>query len=305
MKVLFCTDGSNTSFYAINKALNFLSPEDQIDVVTIIDWGLLPTYVTFPAEEEIGGFNQKSIAEETLNKTEEFLKPRGFKITNAEYSYGHPDLVILDLIKQEHYDMVVLGSHGKKGITKWLGSVSRKVVMKSQIPTFIARPPQKAEKENIKESFETVIAVDGSKCSYSAVQKAVDILNLKNVVIDLLTVRPGVESLPLEITMDNEWLENCIEKQKDIANEVLAKSDGLLKEKGVNARESYSLEGDSAEAILDFLKLNKKDLIIMGSHGREGLSDMLVGSVSKRVLDNATCPVLIIPHKHAKGVNRY
>ena len=35
----------------------------------------------------------------------------------------------------------------------------------------------------------------------------------------------------------------------------------------------------------------------MGSHGREGISQMLLGSVSKRVLDNIGCSVLIIPTK--------
>jgi len=297
MKVLFCTDGSDTSFYAIGKALKFLKADDQIDIITIIDWGLLPTYVTFPHEEEVESPNQKSIAEDTLNKTRNFIESKGHKITKSEYSYGHPEVIILELIKEENYDMVVMGSHGKKGIRKWLGSVSRKVIMKSPVPTFIARPPLKPETEYPKETKEAIIAVDGSKCSFNAIKKATELLNLNNVSVDLLTIRPGVESLPLEITMDNEWLENCIEKQKDIANEILEKSNRILQENGITARESYSLEGDAAESILDFINHNKNDLVIMGSHGREGLSDILIGSVSKRVLDNATSPVLIIPSK--------
>lgn len=297
MKVLFCTDGSETSFYAISRVLPFLKPNYQIDIITVIDWGLLPTYITFPHEEELESPGQKSIAEDILNRTRNFIESKGYQVTKSEYSYGHPDKIILELTNEEDYNLLVLGSHGKKGISKWLGSVSRKVLLKSYIPTFIVRPPAQQEEELSNLSKEVVMAVDGSECSYNAIKKALEIFNLASVPIDLLTVRPGVESLPIEITMDNEWLENCLDKQKEIANEILENSAKILKENNVKLREFYSLEGDASETILNFLKNNKKELIVMGSHGREGLSDIIIGSVSKRVLDNATIPILIIPNK--------
>lgn len=298
MKVLFCTDGSDASFFAIKKTLPFLKEDYQIDILNVVDWGLLPTYVTFPNEEELLSPSQKSVAETILDKTREYIESLGYKVTESEYSYGQPDNIIIEFINNDSYDMVILGSHGKKGIRKWLGSVSRKVVSKSHIPVLIARPPLKQEPEtNEQTSKNLLIAVDGSECSYNAIQKAIEVLSIDNTSIDIITVRPGAESLPLEITMDNEWLENCLDKQKEIADEVITKALSILKETNISAKKVHSIEGDPAEEIIHFLEKNPRDLTILGSHGREGLSDFLLGSVSKRILDHAESTILIIPNK--------
>ena len=52
--------------------------------------------------------------------------------------------------------------------------------------------------------------------------------------------------------------------------------------------------GDPAYAILEQARMRKPDLIMMGSHGRTGLSRFLLGSVSHTVLHRADCPVLIV-----------
>ena len=46
--------------------------------------------------------------------------------------------------------------------------------------------------------------------------------------------------------------------------------------------------------ILDYAAENNVDLIVMGTHGRTGLSRFLIGSVAERVVRHAPCPVLII-----------
>ena len=42
-------------------------------------------------------------------------------------------------------------------------------------------------------------------------------------------------------------------------------------------------------------RIEQDDLVVMSSHGRSGLSCMLVGSVTDRFLRDATCPVLVVP----------
>jgi len=66
----------------------------------------------------------------------------------------------------------------------------------------------------------------------------------------------------------------------------------------------FLLEGDVAQAILDFARNNKSDLIVLGTHGRSGLGKMLLGSVAERVFRHSPVPVLTLgPHLHrrAKG----
>jgi len=50
--------------------------------------------------------------------------------------------------------------------------------------------------------------------------------------------------------------------------------------------------GSVAEHILDFAREHNVDLIVMGTHGRRGLSHLLLGSVAEQVLRSAPCPVL-------------
>ena len=51
-----------------------------------------------------------------------------------------------------------------------------------------------------------------------------------------------------------------------------------------------------AEAITEYAKNARIDLIVMGTHGRTGVSHFLVGSVAERVVRTAPCPVLTVRH---------
>lgn len=57
------------------------------------------------------------------------------------------------------------------------------------------------------------------------------------------------------------------------------------------AREHWLLTGDAAEQISHFALLQGVDLIVMGTHGRSGVSQLLMGSVAKAVVQTAPCPV--------------
>ena len=54
------------------------------------------------------------------------------------------------------------------------------------------------------------------------------------------------------------------------------------------------LEGGPVREIVDFAARENVDLIVMGSHGRTGLSRLLMGSVAEGVARRAPCPVLIV-----------
>lgn len=57
---------------------------------------------------------------------------------------------------------------------------------------------------------------------------------------------------------------------------------------------SVVLEGKVAEALLKFAKDEGVDLIVMSTHGRTGLSRLLMGSVAEQVVHGARCPVLLV-----------
>jgi nucleotide-binding universal stress UspA family protein len=53
--------------------------------------------------------------------------------------------------------------------------------------------------------------------------------------------------------------------------------------------------GQPYGAIVDCAEKERIDLIVMSSHGRSGLSRMLIGSVTDKVLRGAPCPILVVP----------
>ncbi|MDD3149228.1 MAG: universal stress protein [Candidatus Gastranaerophilales bacterium] len=292
MKVLFCTDGSDASIYAIKQALYFLDKKTFIDIFYVIEEGFFFPQIAAPSEEKFIE-ERKKTAENILKKAEKIIINKGFKVNKSEFTTAQPAQAIINLINDRIYDFVILGSHGKKGVRNWLGSVSRKVVMKSPISTFVAKPP----KEKKKFAHKVLFAVDGSSCSYNAIEKTFEMFDLSDFKIELLTVKAGMETLPLEISLDNEWLEACIEKQEELALEILSKSQDILSKYNLSPANMLSLQGNAADVILNFIDENYFDLIVMGSHGREGVADFIIGSVSKRILDNSHLPVLIVPTK--------
>lgn len=53
--------------------------------------------------------------------------------------------------------------------------------------------------------------------------------------------------------------------------------------------------GDPAQEILRYAATHSIDLIVVGTHGRTGVSRLLLGSVAETVLRGARCPVLVVP----------
>jgi nucleotide-binding universal stress UspA family protein len=63
--------------------------------------------------------------------------------------------------------------------------------------------------------------------------------------------------------------------------------------KGVKFEHCY-LTGSPVTELLDFAERENVDLIVMASHGRTGLSRLLMGSIAEGVMRKARCPVLIV-----------
>ncbi len=77
------------------------------------------------------------------------------------------------------------------------------------------------------------------------------------------------------------------------AEQYLSATEKRLKEKGLKVR-TVLMEGDPAHEILEYAANNPVDLIIMGSHGRSGISRWAYGSVASKVLRRIATPLLLV-----------
>ncbi len=87
---------------------------------------------------------------------------------------------------------------------------------------------------------------------------------------------------------------SSVEDVKIAAQQFLDKSKHHL---GDEAIKTLVKEGDFAESILKAAKESHADVIVMGSHSRRWLDEVLMGSVTEKVLHHTTIPLFIIPTK--------
>jgi nucleotide-binding universal stress UspA family protein len=68
----------------------------------------------------------------------------------------------------------------------------------------------------------------------------------------------------------------------------------LAQRGGLSGASVTTRAGDPTHVILELAEAKQADLIVMGTHGRSGLSHLLMGSVTEKVVRRATCPVLTV-----------
>jgi nucleotide-binding universal stress UspA family protein len=95
--------------------------------------------------------------------------------------------------------------------------------------------------------------------------------------------------------MDTSQLQlNTIDALKKASLHFLDKAKSHLGDKTI---ETIVGEGDFAESILSAAKVTHSDVIVMGSHSRKWLENIVMGSVTEKVLHNTFLPMFIIPTK--------
>lgn len=283
MRVLFCTDGSKISFNALH---NFAlwAREAVIDVISVIDWTFLPDGIC--VEEEGFASTCANMADNILNCVQKEIENSNLTFGRRIKQCGEAVESILEQIKADKYDMVLLGSHGKKGLQSWLGSVSRDVINNISISSYVTKDENCGEK--------ILFATDGTDNSKLAVTEAIKYLELREKEIYVCVVSENPNLLFLEGTLDSNWLLEIEKQQERYAAEILSSVRDKLAEYNLEVKKFATLTGIPAEKIIDFARDENIDLIVMGTRRKNNVKDYFRGSVSKRVLSAAHCDVIIV-----------
>ncbi|RLG71968.1 MAG: hypothetical protein DRO11_03265 [Methanobacteriota archaeon] len=153
MKILICTDGSEHSQQAIRFSLPILKqPNTRVTLLFVAP----RVEEEFKFYEEIfeeafekmreafKGLKYKDPGVKILEKSRKTLLSRGVE-AETKMRVGDPAEEILKEVEEGGYDLLVMGSHGWKGIKKFfMGSVTNKVLQNVQIPLLIyKKPPHK------------------------------------------------------------------------------------------------------------------------------------------------------------------
>lgn len=292
MKVLLATDGSE---YAEGGAqfltkLQF-SKEDEIIIFHIVN--------TFPFNGESQSYFvevkkiKEELAPQILESTKKILSPLKAKISTAIME-GHPDSTIVGSVAKYDANLLVMGSRGLKGIKSFLlGSTTRYVAFHLPTPVLAIKPFSKKVRGKIK----ILLATDGSDYA----------LETENILVSLpFPEDTEVTILNVLLSAHADLPEKFAIEMSDRIKEIVAMSRTVeytkLEEIFEKSRENLSRRfttihvltkiGDPSSEILETAREIEADIIAVGNRGLRGLRG-LIGSVSRNILNNSECSVLI------------
>lgn len=231
-----------------------------------------------------------------LEQTAQSLAGQGV-MAQAAVVVAHPPDGILDYAQTQAVDLIVMSTHGRSGLARWVyGSVAARVVQAAPCPVLLIRT---VAGQTTPAPRKILVTLDGSGLSTRALPEAERLARLFKAEIVLLHVvadsyeqklRHVPPSLAPEVAA---YTSNMLERR--IA-QVTVEQEGIaadLQARGVAAR-SAVLTGDPVQTILDYAASESVELIAMATHGRSGMARMLHGSVAERVLHDTPCPLLLV-----------
>jgi nucleotide-binding universal stress UspA family protein len=138
MKILLAIDGSKFSQAAVQQLIAQAPPREvEVRLLHVIE--LWPVHIHNLERD----FRQekREEAEQLLARTAQQLRAAGFSVTTVAKE-GDPKVDVIDVAAEWHADLIMVGSHGRKGLNRFfLGSVSEAVARHSSCSVQIVRVP--------------------------------------------------------------------------------------------------------------------------------------------------------------------
>lgn len=192
-------------------------------------------------------------------------------------------------------DLIVMGTHGRTGLEHVLvGSTAERVVRTAPCPVLSVKAgreelPQAAVPAGRLRIRRLVVPVDFSPSSFDALEYGVQFAKQLGASVTILHVLEPV-AYGLDFTLGRSAERREQREHLKGRLEVLC---ALCTSNGVKA-EPVLKAGLPADSIREYVDREKPDLVVMGTHGRRGISRFLSGSVAEGMLRLASCPVLTV-----------
>jgi nucleotide-binding universal stress UspA family protein len=136
---------------------------------------------------------------------------------------------------------------------------------------------------------------DFSDPSHAALDVAADMASRFGAELLLVHVVPVIPDLPDSVTIFKE--EEYEQNLQDIAAKQLSELAATLGQKNVKIRTEVGLANDVGMELVRIAEQNHVDMIVIATHGMTGWRQIAFGSVAKRVVEEADCPVLVLRAK--------
>ncbi|MEX2492598.1 MAG: universal stress protein [Nitrospirales bacterium] len=303
MKLLLAIDQSKDSKVTINLLQKLKWPAGSTLIllhVTTLDDEIRPTGSSRIPQKKSGDSGKSLIrVHSELQRLEKLLASETLQVQSMVVN-GIPGQEILSVIQKKKIDMAILGSRGLSRISGLLlGSVSEWVLNDASCSVLIGRPTARKTKSST--GLNILLATDGSPDAW----KAVDVLksfefSADTTVMLLHVIKKHMYETGQVVESTGKSRAEFAKLAKDLCRDRDSTGIRLLKETRdalastkLNIQECMAL-GHEAQEIIKRARLQKADLVIVGSKGLTGLRRFFMGSVAQTVSHHAPCSVLVV-----------
>ncbi|WP_135823809.1 universal stress protein [Halorussus ruber] len=198
-----------------------------------------------------------------------------------------PHTAILRYATDHGIDLVVMGTHGRTGVERYLlGSVTEKVVRLSDVPVLTV----KAEEESgvTFPYTDILVPTDGSEGAGAAIGPAVDIASTYDASLHALSV-VNKAAMGFDVRSDAN-----LDSLEEAARTALDTVEERATEASVSAVETSVEYGTPYREIRSYVDEHEIDLVVMGTQGRSGIERYLLGSVAEKTVRTSPVPVMTV-----------
>jgi nucleotide-binding universal stress UspA family protein len=265
--IAHATDFSQLSAEAFAHALRMtIATNSHLYVLHVREPGSPEAWASFPHVREL--LAQWGLM--GLDEPPTHIEPKlGVRITKVEITHREPTSGLFDFILSHRPDLVVLATHGREGLSRWLsGSVSEEIARRTHLPTLFFGPQSRG-----------FVAAGTGKMRLDRI--LVPVAHHPSPRRALHVLGSLLEPLGVDPTAFDFIHVGDTPPQIETAS-------------GTNGHDVEVLTGSVVEAILRLARDRRADLIAMPTVGHEGFLDALRGNTTEQVLRHAPCPVLAV-----------
>jgi nucleotide-binding universal stress UspA family protein len=293
-KILFPTDFSDTSSAALGHALMLA---DRFDAVLTMLHAASPNETAkdlrFP-ELHPAADNIEYFLEEQLTEIIGAAPRRKLRVDRVVHQNKDPVKEICAFADANEIDLIIMGTHGRTGLSHLLSSsVTEHVVRSANCPVMTV----KACKETAEAApyFDILVPVDFSPYSQKALRYGSTLAHQFEANLHLLHVfdqpiHPAHYGLgdDLLIRLNPEMQRRSHEEMNRLVEQLDA----------ANVKcQTHVREGRAYSEVVRFAQEKECDLVVMGTHGVSGLEHFLLGGTTEKVMRHASSPVLAVKLK--------
>jgi nucleotide-binding universal stress UspA family protein len=229
-------------------------------------------------------------AESAVAELQRKLEAEGLRVS-TEVLEDLPGFAIAHSAARAHADLIVMGTRGTTGIKHAVfGSVAERTVRTAPCPVLTVKADGQAQEAPF-QLRNILVGMDFSPSATRALDLAQEFAKRAGGAQLIL-----LHAYDIPIELEPYLIEKGEPALEHLSKDVIAELEVMLarlKSAGLSA-EYVARRGRPEQVLIEVARERSADLLALGTHGRRGLSHLLLGSVAERVVRSADCPVLTV-----------